>query len=327
MPSLPLSCYCCRGHMSTKRKYPAPLVFLLAARPKFLTASAAPVLVGSALGYAVAGTFNLLLFALALISIMAIHAGANIANDYFDHTSGNDWLNRNPTHFSGGRRFIQQGLLSPRATLLVSLAAYLLGCALGLVIVAVTRSVFILAPGLAGVLGGFSYTAAPVRLGYRGVGQLFIAVLFGILPVVGSYFLQTSAFDPFVLLPAAVVGLLIFDVILINEFPDLPADAAVGKRTLVVAFGFGVAVWIYRVALAASYLVAIAAVLVYPWMLPAGALYLLTLPIAALAIRFANKADLATPGNYRANQITILLHTVGSLALTAGFVYSALLRS
>jgi len=81
------------------------VILLLASRPKFLTASAAPVLVGSALGYATTDTFQPVLFILAMLAIMALHAGANIANDYFDHTSGNDWLNRNPTPFSGGRRW------------------------------------------------------------------------------------------------------------------------------------------------------------------------------------------------------------------------------
>jgi len=97
------------------------ITLFLASRPKFLVASVAPVLVGSCLGYAVAGAFQLHLFILALLAIMALHAGANMTNDYFDHTSRNDWVNQNPTPFSGGRRYIQQGILSPRATLLTAL--------------------------------------------------------------------------------------------------------------------------------------------------------------------------------------------------------------
>lgn len=296
------------------------VIFLLASRPKFLVASAAPVFVGSALGYATAGTFQPMLFTLAMLAIMALHAGANIANDYFDHTSGNDWLNRNPTPFSGGRRYIQEGILSPKATLIIALAALAVGSVIGIVIVWLTRSVFILILGLIGLLGGYFYTASPVRLGYRCIGEFVIALLFGLLPVYGSYYLQTQTIGQLPLLPACIVGILIFLVILVNEFPDVVADAAVNKRTLVVRFGVPTSIWICRIALIASYIIAAAAILIYRSMFFAGLFYLFTLPVAVAAIRFANKEDLTTPGQYRANKITILLHTVGSLALTAGFV-------
>ena len=110
----------------------------LAARPQYLGASVAPVLVGSALGYAVTGSFSVGLFLLATLAIMALHAGANVVNDYFDHVSQNDWVNANPTPFSGGSRFIQNGRLSPKATLLTGLAYLAIGSGIGLVIVLLT---------------------------------------------------------------------------------------------------------------------------------------------------------------------------------------------
>jgi 1,4-dihydroxy-2-naphthoate octaprenyltransferase len=294
-----------------------------ASRPKFLVASAAPVLVGSCLGYATVGSFNWTLFVLALLGIMAIHSGANMANDYFDHLSGNDWANKNPTPFSGGSRYIQQGILSPRAILLTALVALAVGSALGVVIIILTKSKFILILGLIGLLGGFFYTAPPLKLGYRCIGELVIALLFGLFPVYGSYYLQTERIDIVPLLPAFIVGILIFLVILVNEFPDLKADAAVNKRTLVVRLGVPRSVWIYRTVLVASFLIA-ASMMVYRSMFFAGLLYLITLPIAALAIKFANKDDLTRPGQYRASQITVLLHAIGSLSLTIGFIITAL---
>jgi len=299
-------------------------IFCLASRPKFLTASAAPVLVGSALGFAVTGSFNTVLFVLALLAIMALHAGANIANDYFDHTSKNDWLNQNPTPFSGGRRYIQNGTLSPKATLLAAFSALAIGSTIGIIIVLLTRSLFILILGILGTIGGYFYTASPIRLGYRGIGELVIMLLFGVLPVYGSYYLQTGTIDTFVLFPAVLVGVLIFLVILVNEFPDMPADAAVNKNTLVVHFGPAVCAWIYRIALIASYVIAVIALLVYHSMFWAALFYLFTLPSALILIKFANKKELTTPGLFRANQLTILLHTIGCLALAAGFVVSAL---
>jgi 1,4-dihydroxy-2-naphthoate octaprenyltransferase len=192
------------------------------------------VLVGSALGYAASGSFSVGLFVLAGLAIMALHAGANVINDYFDHLSRNDWVNENPTPFSGGSRFIQKGLLSPRATLLAGLAYLAIGSGIGLLIVLLTRSLFILGIGVVGVLGGFFYTAGPVRLGYRGIGEVVIGFLFGILPVYGSYYLQARSIDLLPLLPALIVAVLIFLVILINEFPDLAADVTVRIKALLL---------------------------------------------------------------------------------------------
>jgi len=298
-------------------------ILLLASRPQYLGASVAPVLVGAALGYAVAGSFEVGLFVLAVLAIMALHAGANVVNDYFDSLSRNDWVNENPTPFSGGRQFIQKGILSPKATLLAGLTYLAIGVALGLVIVALSRSAFVLGIGVAGVLGAFLYTAGPLRLGYRGVGEIVIGFLFGILPVYGSYYLQARSIDLLPLLPAVIVAILIFLVILINEFPDLPADRQVDKRTMIVVFGIPACVWVYRAALIASYLAA-AAMLLEGMLFFGGLFYLLTLPLGIFALRSANPPDLVKPGLYRANQLTIVLHNVGSIALAAGLLIPGL---
>jgi 1,4-dihydroxy-2-naphthoate octaprenyltransferase len=294
-----------------------------ATRPNFLAASVAPILVGSTLAYAITGSFNFGLFILAMLAIMLLHAGANMANDYFDHLSGNDWKNDNVTPFSGGSRSIQDGIISPGTELLAALIALTTGSAIGLIIVLMTKSLFILILGVIGLLGGFFYTAPPIKLGYRCVGEIVIALLFGLLPVFGSYYLQTGKIDTVPLLPAAIVGVLIFLIILINEFPDLAADASVKKTTLIVRFGVPASVWIYRIALMSGFIFA-AAMFIYRSMFFAGLLYLLTLPVAVLAVKAANKKDLVTPGLFRANQLTVILHTAGSLALTIGFIIMGL---
>ncbi len=311
--------------MKSLFEYSKLIIFFLASRPKFLVASVAPVLVGSALSYAAAGIFSPVLFILALLAIMALHSGANMANDYFDHISGNDWANKNPTPFSGGRRYIQERILSPKATLLISLFWLTVGSIIGFVIILLTQSIFILVLGLVGLLGGFFYTAPPAKLGYRCFGELVIALLFGLLPVYGSYYLQAETFDITPILPAVIVSILIFLVILVNEFPDLKADSAASKKTLVVHFGVPVAIWIYRIVLAYSFVVA-AAMLIYGGMFYAGLFYLFTLPVAVVATWFVNKKDLTTPGKYRASQITVILHALGSLTLTAGCIVSSLYK-
>jgi len=298
----------------------------LASRPQFLTASVSPVLVGSSLGFAIAGTFNWPLFLLALFGMMALHAGANIANDYFDSLSGNDWANKNVTPFSGGRQFIQQGIISPKATLLAALVCLTAGAALGVVILLITRSIFILAIGLIGLLGGFFYTAPPVKFGYRGVGEIAIAFLFGILPVYGSYYLQTGLIDITPLPAACVVGILIFLIIFVNEFPDLPADAAVNKKNLIVRFGVPVSVWIYRIVVISTFVIMVAGIFVGRVALwPTGLYFLFGLPASIAAIKFINLHDVSTPGptQHRACAITVILHLIGSLALAIGFIISS----
>jgi 1,4-dihydroxy-2-naphthoate octaprenyltransferase len=316
--------------MKPDTNQPKLVTLFLASRPQFLTASISPVLVGSALGFAIAETFNWPLFLLALFGMMALHAGANIANDYFDSVSGNDWANKNVTPFSGGRQFIQQNILSPQATLAASFFCLTLGASLGLVILYLTRSLFILILGLIGLLGGFFYTAPPVKLGYRGVGEIAIAFLFGILPVYGSYYLQTGAIDIIPLPAACVVGILIFLIILINEFPDLPADAAVNKKTLVVRLGIPAGVLIYRIAVISAFVIMVAGVFVSQIMFWPLLLYLLFgLPAAIATIIFANVSDLSTlgPTQHRACAITIILHLIGCLALAAGFIIGKFILS
>ncbi len=296
--------------------------FFFAARPQYLSASISPVLVATALAYSIYGSFNFLLFLLAALAIMFFHAGANIANDYFDHTSRNDWLNKNPTPFSGGSQFIQRGLLTPKQTLITAIITFAIGTIIGLAIVYLTKSSFIFILGLIGLFGAFFYTASPLRLGYRGIGEILIMFLFGFLPAAGAYYLQTNKIDFIIFWPAAIVGILIFLVILINEIPDLPADSQVGKKTLVVIFGIDTSILIYKTMLAATYIIAAVSAFIDKRMCVASVCYFFTLPIAIKLVKIANKQNLTMPGQYAPNKFTIILHTTGMITLTAGFIAS-----
>ena len=303
------------------------VIWLRELRVPFFTASIIPVLVGTALAYSAAGVFHPALFILAVLGMVALHAGANITNDYFDHTSGNDWLNKNVTPFSGGSQLIQQGLLSPKSVLIAAWIALSIGALIGVIIIVITKSVFILALGVAGILGGYFYTASPLRLGYKGIGELVIGLLFGVLPVYGSYYLQTGTIDLVPLVPGIIVAMLIFLVILVNEFPDAAADQAVNKRTLVVMFGDKSSVWIYRIVLIATFCIAATAMLIFRNMaiLP-GLLYLLTVPLAAIILKSLKKEILQKSNGRKSNRLTILLHLVGGFLLSVGFLVSGLMR-
>jgi 1,4-dihydroxy-2-naphthoate octaprenyltransferase len=154
------------------------LLWLLELRAPFFTASALPVIVGTAAAYSQTGYFNLILFILAVSATVALHAGANIANDYFDHISRNDWLNDNKTPFSGGSRLIQQNLLTAGEVIVGAWIALFIGAGIGLIIVILTKSFFVLLLGIIGLLGGYFYTATPFKLGYRTAGEITIGLLF-----------------------------------------------------------------------------------------------------------------------------------------------------
>ena len=295
-------------------------------RAPFFTASIIPVLVGTALAYCTAGVFHPGLFVLSLFGMVAIHAGANIANDYFDHTSGNDWLNKDVTPFSGGSQLIQQGLLSPKQVLTAAWIALTIGALIGIAILVITQSMFILALGVAGIIGGYFYTASPLRLGYRCMGELVIGLLFGVLPVYGSYYVQTGSFDLVPIVPGVIVAMLIFLVILVNEFPDAPADGAVDKRTIVVVLGSRTAVWVYRTVVMATFCITIVSLMLMETMALAGWLYLITLPLAIIALKALDRKIAHGSGGHASNQLTILLHLAGGIMLSIGFLLSGLIN-
>jgi 1,4-dihydroxy-2-naphthoate octaprenyltransferase len=301
------------------------LFWLHAARYEFFTGVVAPAAVGGAVAWWQTTSFHWGLWLLTLLGLLFIHASANLANDYFDHLSGNDALNREFIRpFTGGSRVIQQGLATPREVLASALLCLALGCALGLLLV-VLRGWPILLLGLVGGLSGFFYTAPPLKLGYRGWGEIFLALDFGVLPVLGTYYVQTRHFSAEAFWASLPVALLILAVLWINQFPDYHADRAVGKRHWVVRLGRRRAAIVYAGMVTAAYLcvlVAVAAEILPPLAL----LVVLSLPLAGRGINVALQEYDRPPALVPANAATIAVHLLVSLLLVAGLIADGLLR-
>jgi 1,4-dihydroxy-2-naphthoate octaprenyltransferase len=151
---------------------------------------------------------------------------------------------------------------------------------------------------------------------------LLIAFLFGIVPVFGSYYLQTERLGVIVILPALSVALLIFLIILINEFPDRQADASVNKKTFVVKYGVKKSIITYKSVLTLSYITAVF-MLFFDITFRAGLLYLFTLPLGIWAFTSANQSHLEKTSSLLPNKLTILLHITGSVLLAVGFLIYA----
>jgi 1,4-dihydroxy-2-naphthoate octaprenyltransferase len=291
--------------------------WIVAIRAPFFTASVAPALVGVAVAFYEGYAVNWWHAALTLVGLLAIHGGTNLANDYFDHVTRDDWVNLTPTPFSGGSRVIQEGIISPRAIFIYSLACFAVGIACGLYLWRVTPGNVVLWLGLVGVASGSLYTAVPVTIGYRGVGELFVGLNFGPLAVLGAHYVQAGHLSPAALMASVPVGLLIAAVLYINEFPDYEADKQVKKKTMIVIFGPERARYGYIILIALTY--AAVAAFVAGGGLPAWALLgLLTLPLAAKAVAVLMR-------NYRepyqlipANALTVLVHFATAILLSVG---------
>lgn len=207
-------------------------LFFLATRVPFLTATIVPVMLGAVV--ARSHDFSAWwLTALALVGAAAIHLGLNVTNDVADATSGADEANVNPTMFSGGSRMIQYGLVSLRWMKAAAATLYAVGTAIGLYL-AFTRGIELLWIGAAGIFLSIFYSAAPLRLVHRGLGEICVALGFGPIMVLGSYFVvaQRLSFEAFY--ASLPVALLIMLVLYVNQIPDRRADEKAGKRTIVV---------------------------------------------------------------------------------------------
>ena len=202
-------------------------------RLPFLSATAVPVLLGIAVA-ASNGSFDPWLGLLTLIGASFAHLGINVANDVFDTLSGADEANVNPTQFSGGSRVVIYDLLSMRQ--LIGVSASLLGVAaiIGLLLVWLTGSMTLLWIGITGIAIGVAYTAPPLKLVYRGLGEIAVAIGFGPVMLLGAYVVQTGRISLEAVLASVPVGILTALILYVNEIPDRSGDAAAGKRTLPV---------------------------------------------------------------------------------------------
>jgi 1,4-dihydroxy-2-naphthoate polyprenyltransferase len=249
--------------------------WFLACRPKTLSVSLSPVLVGTAVAWHDSGALLWLPLLAAAFGAAFIQIGTNLFNDVGDFLRGTDTPDR-----LGPKRATAEGWLTPgkvQAGAWFSLAlAFLCGIYLvwlgGWPIVAI---------GLCSLAAGWAYTGGPKPIAYGPFGEFFVFLFFGLIAVSGSYYLQTFSLTPTVLLAAALIGSQAAAVITVNNYRDLNGDAQSGKRTLAVRLGRPLTRHIYSAELLAPYaLLPLFASLGWRRALP-----LLSLPLAVKLIR------------------------------------------
>jgi 1,4-dihydroxy-2-naphthoate octaprenyltransferase len=292
-----------------------------ATRPKFFTASALPVLAGSAWGASAGMHFSGYVFALALLATVCVQAAANVLNDVGDDQIGTDPRNTQRIYpYTGGSRFIQTGILSQAAMAKLGITLIVIASLAGLALFA-ERGPLVIAFGIIGILLGVLYSLGPVKLASVGLGEATIAIAFGLLPVTGAAWLQGAPIDAALILFSIAIGGWVENILLINEVPDMEADGAAAKRTFPVRFGLAATANLY---LAVN--IAAAAIVVYltatgslPLLAPLGPLGLLVLAFkAAGGIRGGMADRVAMTQSIEA---TLAIQAIGTVWLAGCALY------
>ncbi len=204
--------------------------WVLAARLPTLTASVSPVVVGTAAA-AGAGMFQALPALAALVGAVGIQIGTNLHNDALDFLHGADTPTRR-----GPTRATQSGLIPARQVLAGAYLCFAIAALAGVYLVAL-RGWPLLVAGVLSIAAAMAYTANPWRLGYRGLGDLFVFIFFGVVGVVGSDYVQTGSVRAVAVAASIPVGLLITAILVVNNLRDIESDRAAGKRTMAVRLG------------------------------------------------------------------------------------------
>jgi 1,4-dihydroxy-2-naphthoate octaprenyltransferase len=229
------------------------------------------------MAYSAGREIDLAILVWGQIAVTAIQLMTHYCNDYFDYLA--DCANTTPTQWSGGSRVLPASELSPRVALWTALALAGVALVAAFVLRALQPAPYTLPLiGLA-LVGAWSYSAPPLRLHSRGLGEVSAALLVaGLTPIVG-YYLQTGDFARVLLPTVAPLVLLQFNMLLAINFPDAAGDAAAGKRTLVILLGAANAARLYGLVVAATYLLLLS--LIFYGLPPGVALAsLLPLPLA-----------------------------------------------
>jgi len=210
---------------------PTPLqAWVMAARPRTLTAALAPVLVGTAIAFD-DGAMNLWTALIALFGAYAIQIGTNFANDYYDAKKGADTPDR-----LGPTRVTATGLIRPEEVKAAMWGAFGVAVLAGFYLVAVGGWPIVLI-GVLGIASGIAYTGGPYPLGYNGLGDVFVFVWFGVIAVMATHYLQTGAWSNVAFWSSVPIGALSTAILAVNNLRDVATDRVAGKRTVVVRFG------------------------------------------------------------------------------------------
>lgn len=222
-------------------------IWVESTKPKVYAASIGPVVIGTALAAAEASV-RWDLFPLILVCAVLIQLVSNWTNDLYDYARGADTKGR-----SGPRRVLAEGLIKPVHLKIATWVAAIVCFLLGLILVC-ERGWIVLAIGVVSLVGAWMYTGGPFSFAYHGLGESAALFFFGLLGVNGTYFIHAGTISGASIVMSVSVGMLVANILLVNNIRDVATDANVGKRTLVVLIGSRASRWLYCILTGASIL-------------------------------------------------------------------------
>lgn len=232
--------------------------WIAGARPKTLPAAVAPVVVGTALAGA---NWIPLRALLALVVALSLQVGVNYANDYSDGIRGTDTARVGPV------RLVGQGLAPAHRVRTAAFSSFGIAALAGLALVALSGHWWLLLIGAASIAAAWLYTGGPRPYGYAGLGEVFVFIFFGLVPVLGTLYVQTDVVDVSAVLASIGVGSLACAILVTNNLRDIPTDSATGKRTLAVRLGDRRTRGLYVVLIIVAFAVVVAMAVGGPWIL------------------------------------------------------------
>jgi 1,4-dihydroxy-2-naphthoate octaprenyltransferase len=302
-----------------QRELPATIrAWYLAARPRSLTATYAPLLLAAAITLD-DGVFDLPRFALALLGALLLQIAANLVNEYVDYSRGTD-----RHKVDGMGMVLSRSQLAPRHVLIGAIVTVVGGALIGLLLVAYSGPL-LLWIGLGGVLVVITYTTGPLPLAYLGLGEIAVFIFMGPLMVLGTYYAVSGGKVNDAALAAGLpIAFTVAAILHANNMRDLEADRRANKRTLAVRFGERGARREYAVLLYAPYVVTVVLVVLrlMPW---PTLIVLLTLPQAIRLVQQASRTQ-NPQVLHRLQGMTAQFHLRVGLMLTAGWLLYALFR-
>lgn len=207
-------------------------------RPPFHTVGILPFILGTILAYKINSTFSIEIFILGVLGVILIMLSTYHSGEYFDYRGDMISNSLHDNQFAGGTRILLAGKMSPLVPLWTSIIALIIAAAIGIFLQFILKTgPYTLVLGFLGAFPGFFYSTEPIRLVKRGIGEIFIGFCYGWLPVASAYYIQTGIIHPIIHWLAIPIGLTVFNVILLNEFPDYEADKATDKKNLLYRIG------------------------------------------------------------------------------------------
>ncbi len=287
-------------------------LFFLETRPQFLLLSVVLAFLGTSIAW-YDGFFNLGYALLAGFGLLLTHISVNTLNDYFDYRSGVDLVTKR-TPFSGGSGILPAELLTPKQVFWLGISAFLLAVVIGVFFILATGWLLLPLLLLAAICVLF-YTPVLLKMPWP---EWAAGLGLGALPILGLYFVQTAQYTWHVVIAAIPSWILVHNLLLLNEFPDVEADSRAGRRTLPIILGGSRSSLIYSVLTIAIYLWIIGWVIA--GVMPVFALIaLLTLPFALKAIKGSRKhEEMARLVPAMANNVLVVLVT--QLLLGIGYI-------